>query len=143
MNLTTFHQLTENQFLDTKLDVIKLDKSEILFDENKKLDFVYFLLKGELNINMGKHLMWQAHSKEFVGISSFFTNEPNYSYSADASVKSTIIKIPVIDFKRAIEVSNILNANIMNLLCKRIKLTLSKGKAFASFGHRKSKLNFF
>ena len=143
MNLTSFHKLTENQFLKTDLDVINLDKSDVLFDENNKLDYIYFLLKGELNINMGKHLMWQAHSKEFVGVSSFFTNDPNYSYSADATEKSVIIKIPVIDFKRAIEVSSQLNANIMSLLCKRIKLTLSKGKAFASFGYRKSKMNFF
>jgi len=124
MSLNSFHQITEKQFIHSNLDVIKIKKNTVLFSENNKLDYIFFLLNGELIIKINKHKLWRVNDKEFIGISSYFTDESNYTYTVEASKNSTIVKIQVNDFKKAIENSTELSNFIMNSLCERIKLTL-------------------
>tara|TARA_R110002050_G_scaffold300694_1_gene471623 strand:+ start:256 stop:636 length:381 start_codon:yes stop_codon:yes gene_type:complete len=124
MSLNSFHQITEKQFIHLNLDVIKIKENTVLFSENSKLDYIFFLLNGELIIKINKHKLWSVNDKEFIGISSYFTDESNYTYTVEASKNSTIVKIQVNDFKKAIENSTELSNFIMNSLCERIKLTL-------------------
>ncbi|MBL1281057.1 MAG: cyclic nucleotide-binding domain-containing protein [Fluviicola sp.] len=124
MNLNSFHQITEKQFIDSQLDVMNIEENSVLFTENSKLDYIYFLLNGEVTIRINKHTLWSVDKKEFIGISSYFTGEKNYTYTVEASKNSTIVKINVDDFKEAIENSTELSTFIMDSLCERIKLTL-------------------
>lgn len=130
MKLDFFHNITDNQFIETQLEVVQLEKSEKLFEENKPLEYIYFILKGELAINKGKHFLWTALNNEFIGISSFFSKEPNYAYTVEALKKTQVLKMSKQDFKEAINHSRKLNNSIIDVLCKRIKLTLAKGKGF-------------
>jgi len=124
MSLNSFHQITEKQFIHSNLDVIKIKKNTVLFSENNKLDYIFFLLNGELIIKINKHKLWRVNDKEFIGITSYFTDETSYTYTVEASKNSTIVKIEVDDFKEAINNSIELSNFIMDSLCKRIKLTL-------------------
>jgi len=124
MSLNSFHQITEKQFIHSNLDVIKIKKNTVLFSENNKLDYIFFLSNGELIIKINKHKLWRVNDKEFIGITSYFTDETSYTYTVEASKNSTIVKIEVDDFKEAINNSIELSNFIMDSLCKRIKLTL-------------------
>jgi len=108
------------------LKPITLKPSKHLFNQGDKIDFIYFIEAGAFNIIKDKKLLWQASKNEFIGISSFFSEEDTYSYTVRASVDAIIYKIPVTIFKKSIENSAELNAFLMKIFCDRIKMTLNK-----------------
>lgn len=137
MELTTFHQITDNQFKNESLEQIVLEKKAILFEQHTPLTFIYFVLEGELNIIKDNQFMWHANANEFIGLSSFFTLSKSYSYTVLASSKSIVLKLDLKKFKNALTKSNILNTELMKLFCDRIKQTLSKTKSHSILSKKK------
>lgn len=136
-----FHIATENYFIDANLESIVLDRDRYLFKEEDKLDFIYFLCQGELNIFHKNFLLWQAHQNEFIGISSFFIGEKRYSTSVKARQESTLYKIPLAEFRLALRKHHKLNGDLMKLFCERIDKTFSKGEDSIKYSRKKRLLN--
>jgi len=137
MELTVFHQITDNQFKNNLLEQVVLEKKSLLFEQNTPIKFIYFVHEGELNIFKNKQFMWQAKTNEFIGLTSFFTDSTTYSYTVKAASKSIILKLELKKFKHALTKSNILNAELMKLFCDRIKQTLSKTKSHSVLSKKK------
>lgn len=137
MPLTVFHKLTEQQFENINIESLELEKSDVLFSEGETINYLYYVVKGELNIFKNNQHMWQANPNEFIGLSSFFTDDSNYSYTVTACTNSDILKIPLDDFKNAIENSNTLNTELMKLFCVRIKNTIAKTKSHSALSKKK------
>jgi len=126
MSNAHFHKATKNYFLEAEIDNFVLDKGKTLFKQGDCIDYIYFLSEGELNILKNSQMMWQAYRNEFIGISSFFIGELNYSYSVKACKNSVISRISLKDFKNALNTYPTLNTSLMKLFCSRINLTLDK-----------------
>jgi len=126
MSNVHFHEATKNYFAEAEIDKFVLDKGKSLFKQGDKIDYIYFLSDGELNILKNSQMMWQAHRNEFIGISSFFIGEFNYSYSVKACKNSVVSRIALKDFKNALNKYPTLNTSLMKLFCNRINLTLDK-----------------
>lgn len=121
-----FHDATTNYFAEASAESFLLKKGETLFKQGDKIDYIYFLSDGELNIMKNSQMMWQAHRDEFIGISSFFVGESHYSYSVKACKKSKVTRVPLHEFKLALNSFPALNTSLMKLFCSRINLTLDK-----------------
>lgn len=141
MDTAYFHKISENQFLNSSIELSKLNKLDILFKEGDSIDYIYFLIEGELNVIKGKQVMWQAHENEFIGISSFFNNDSNYAYTVKTCQKTKVLLIPLDDFKKALINSSTLNNMLMHLFCERIKLTHAKIKSYSNLSKRKRLIN--
>jgi len=137
MDYTNFHKTTYYCFLATKIEDIIIDKGDTLFKQGEKIDYIYFLSKGELNILKKNQMMWQAHLYEFIGISSFFIGEANYSYTVKACKKSTLLRVSLNDFNLALNKNPQLNTSLMMLFCQRIKLTLNRAKIQSKLSRKK------
>ena len=121
---------TENifdiHFNETDLKTVKLKKVKHLFNQGEQIDFIFYIKKGAFNVIKDNKMLWQARENEFIGISSFFSEDETYSYTVRASVDAEIVMIPVNVFREKIEKSNELNAYLMKIFCDRIKMTLNK-----------------
>lgn len=126
MSNVYFHKATKDYFSEAQIDNFVLAKGKPLFIQGDKIDYIYFLSDGELNILKNSQMMWQAHRNEFIGISSFFIGEQKYSYSVKACKNSEVSRISVEDFKKALNAYPTLNTSLMKLFCNRINLTLDK-----------------
>jgi len=119
-------KIFKTYFNETGLKTVKLKKAKHLFNQGEQIDFIFYIKNGAFNIIKDKKMLWQAQENEFIGISSFFSEDEIYSYTVRASVDAEIIKIPVSIFKDKIEKSTELNAYLMKIFCDRIKMTLNK-----------------
>lgn len=126
-----FQKVTESRLLNTDINLISINKGVTLFKQGETIEYIYFVIQGELSILKDNQKMWQARKDEFVGISSFFIGDPNYSYEVVAKENSEIIKMPLQVFAEAVEKSSALNQSLMKSFCKRIKITLDKVVSFS------------
>ncbi len=126
MESTIFHELTANQFLNTRIDSIKLTKNNTLIKEDDLLQHIYFLADGELSIFKEQQLVWNARPYEFIGISSFLIGEKLHSYKVKAKKNSVLYRIPSADFKKALSKAPEFSMHIIQLFNRRINATLNK-----------------
>lgn len=136
-----FHEATKHNFENVKIENFVLEKNKFLFKKGDTIDYIYFLSKGELNILKNRQLMWQAQRNEFIGISSFFIGDANYSYTVKACKKSTVYKIPLKDFKEALSQHSSLNNELIKLFCFRINKTLNRVKSQSKLSRKKRLIN--
>jgi CRP-like cAMP-binding protein len=113
-------------FGDLEMSNILVQQSKNLFNQGDKIDYIYFIDKGGFNVIKDNKLLWQASKNEFIGISSFFSEEDTYSYTVRAITETSVYKIPIDVFKYMIKKSANLNSYIMKIFCSRINATLNK-----------------
>lgn len=142
MEIKEFHEITNGCLKKYKLNELSLSKGQFLFTEKDPIDFIYFLLKGELSVLRNNQNLWQAQKNEFMGISSYFIGEPTYSYSVKANKPSRLIEIQKVDFDEVLMESPALNNSLMHLFCQRIDSTLDKVKTYSDFTRKKRILDF-
>jgi len=136
-----FHDLTSNFFVGANVQEVSIAKGKELYSQGASQDFIYMLLRGELNIMQQNQMLWQAQEQEYIGITSFFSEETQYSTSVKACKDSVVMQIPISDFKDAIVKYPELNQSIMNLFCDRIDLTFEKVKSRTKLSRKKRLVN--
>jgi CRP-like cAMP-binding protein len=141
MSIKRFHELTANFFVSADVQEISIAKGENLYTQGTTQEYIFMLLKGELNIMQKKQVLWQAQEQEYIGITSFFSEEKEYSASVKACKDSDVIAIPISDFRDALINSPELNQSLMNLFCDRIDLTFEKVKARTKLSRKKRLVN--
>lgn len=141
MSNCNFHALTDNYFQKSQIEEIILEKDNYLFREDEGLDHIYFLCSGELNISQNEFFLWQAQKNEFIGITSYFRGESKYSTTIKAFQNSKLYKIPLLEFKTALEKHHKLNSYLMKLFCERIEKTFSKGEDSIKFSRKNRLIN--
>lgn len=110
-------------------ECLNFKKGEFIFKENENSAFVYFIDDGEINILKQKWVLWSAKSKEFIGISSFFSEGSKYNFSAKTHKDCKVLKINNSDFRNMLIEDSSFSRKVMNILCDRIKLTNEKTKS--------------
>ncbi len=104
--------------------------NEPLFKEGEMINGVYFIKKGNVKITRNAKnnmAMWFANPHEFVGLSSYFSESENYTFSSFAFGGSVdAIFIPLNDFKKLLEDYPIFKNNIIQILCDRINYTIDR-----------------
>ena len=121
-----FHHITEHRFVNTPLDFVALRKGQHLFKTGEPVEYIYFLVKGRLDIIKNNCLIWQANPHEFIGITSFLSEEQTYTYTVTAAQPATLVKINAKDFEQHLQETDRLKVNLMKLINKRITMTIKK-----------------
>jgi CRP-like cAMP-binding protein len=141
MSRNLFLETPKNNISNLFSDNFILDKGSILFKQGDKIDYIYILTDGELSILKNNQFMWQAQCNEFIGISSFFIGDSHYSYSVKACNQSTVARIAIKDFKKALNNHPALNTYLMKLFCDRIDFTLAKVSTRSRLTRKKRLIN--
>jgi CRP-like cAMP-binding protein len=137
MKNQSIEEITKTYFSNATLKHIEIEKGDTLFDRKNSVDYIYFLKGGELSIIKNNQMVWQAFHHEFIGITSFFNREPNYSCMVKAYKKSSLIQIKIADFKQSLENHPALNTTIMKLFNDRINLIYADTKTHATLTRKK------
>ncbi len=141
MDNCKFHIVTENHFENDSPETILVKKNQYLYREGEKIDSIYFLCDGELNILQGGFSLWQAQKNEFVGITSFFGGEENYSSDVKATKNSWLYQIPIERFQETLNNNKTLRLSLVNLFCQRIEKTFNKGEDSIKYTRKKRLIN--
>jgi len=141
MSIKKFHELTTDLFVGAEAQEVAIAKGEMLYSQGATQEYVFMLLNGELNIMQEKQVLWQAQTEEYIGITSFFSEEKQYSTSVKACKDSEVIRIPISDFRDALIKYPELNQSLMNLFCDRIDLTFEKVKSRTKLSRKKRLIN--
>ncbi|PJA07360.1 MAG: hypothetical protein COX70_06995 [Flavobacteriales bacterium CG_4_10_14_0_2_um_filter_32_8] len=104
--------------------------NEPLFKEGERINGIYFIKKGNVKITRtakNNLAMWFANPHEFVGLSSFFSESENYTFSSFAFGGGVdAIFIPLNDFRNLLENYPTFKNNIIQSLCDRINYTIDR-----------------
>lgn len=122
-------EMLELIFRNHPKEKLTINNGDFLFKEGEEDDSVYFLETGELKIMKLKWVLWSAKPKEFVGISSFFSDNSTYSFSARATKDSEVFRIKNELFRKILENEPDFSRYIMDLLCDRIAFTTQRTKS--------------
>ena len=137
MKKLIFENIPEDCFSHAKIKIKSIKKGGTLFDEGDKVDYIYFLEEGELNILRNRQIVWQAQTDEFIGISSYFNGEQNYTCHVKAAKKSTLLQITTKDFEIALLEYPELSRSLMNIFNNRINLIFKKTRCYATLTRKK------
>lgn len=108
----------------------ELKSGDCLFNENEPNDFVYFILTGAVKVSKKKWAIGITFPNEFVGITSCISEGDTYTFSAKASCASKVLKIKKEIFKKVLLENPKFSRFIIEVLCKRIRLTDLKTSSF-------------
>jgi CRP-like cAMP-binding protein len=104
--------------------------NEIIFHEGEEIKGIYFIKDGRIKVTRkakNDMTVWFAKSNEFVGLSSFFNESDNYSFSTSAFAgDADVVLIPTEDFKKILEKNPIFKQEIIQILCDRIGSTRNR-----------------
>ena len=119
-------KIFDTYFNGLNLKTRTLKKAEHLFNQGESINFIFYIRKGMFNVIKDKKILWQAKENEFIGISSFFSDDETYSYTVRACVDSEVVLIPIGFFEEKIKGFPELNTYLMKIFCDRIKSILHK-----------------
>ncbi|MBL4594565.1 MAG: Crp/Fnr family transcriptional regulator [Flavobacteriales bacterium] len=121
--LVNIEQLLEDKFKSYN----SYSANEVIFREGDKIKGIYFIKEGKIKVTRkakNDMTVWFANPKEFIGLSSFFNNSENYSFSTSAfSGGVNAILIPTKDFKKILDKNHLFKQEIIQILCNRIGST--------------------
>ncbi len=104
--------------------------NESIFNEGDELTGIYFIKKGKVKVTRSaknKIAMWFANPMEFIGLSSFFNDSENYSFSTIAFGGGVdTVFIPTNDFKKLLNDYPTFKKDIIQILCDRINYTRNR-----------------
>ena len=123
MDLSHFHKLTESAFINCDILQESFAENLVIYNEGDELNYIRFILKGDVSVLKDGHPVWKGHENEFIGLSSYFNEKNVYSNSAVTASKTVLLKIKTDDFKNALNESKQLSSSIISSLLKRIKYT--------------------
>lgn len=115
---------------DYNLPLETIKKGQFLFREGEEDNAVYFIEEGEVLIMKNKLVLWSASSKELIGITSFFAEGNQYTFSAKVSETCSLYRIPNEALLQAIVEYPVFSRYIMHMLCGRINRTNVRVKGF-------------
>lgn len=103
-------------------------KEDFIFKEKDNFRGVYYIQKGQVKMLRNHHqkrmLVWFAEFGDFIGVSSFFTNSPEYTYSAEVHSETCEgYFISEIDFKSLLKEHPKLKERMIQVFCNRIAFT--------------------
>lgn len=142
MNLSKFHSLTNDAFKDAKLSLESFAEEILIYSEGENLDYIRFIVEGEIAVLKSNNVVWKGHQNEFIGLSSYFNQKGVYGNSAKTTCKTEIVKIKKEDFEKALNSSSELSNKIIQSLLKRIKYT-SENVVEAEQMIKKRRLGFY
>lgn len=99
---------------------IQVSKGDFLFKEGETDNFVYFINEGEVLIMKENLILWHANSGELIGLSSFFSTNENYGFTAKASQDCTVYLIPNELLSEKITKDFKFSHSLINMMCDRI-----------------------
>jgi len=121
--LVNIEQLLEDKYKSYN----HYSSNEIIFREGDTIRGVYFIKEGRIKVTRkakNDMMIWFANPKEFIGLSSFFNDSNNYSFSTSAfSSNVSVVLIPTREFKKILDKSAIFKEEIIHILCDRIGAT--------------------
>jgi len=123
-------------FKNISFQEIHFPKGTHLFKENLCGNEIYFILQGEVKILKGKWVLWSAIEEELIGISSFFADCEQYSFSAVASTDTKVQKVSSIDFEKMLISNPEFSRTIMEMMCERINLTQVRLKKLLKYSSK-------
>lgn len=109
---------------------------DCIFEEGGSIEGVHFILEGSVKLKK-KHdditlPVWYAHEEEFIGITSFFCERSNYSFTAEVTQETNVVFIPNTIFNQILIENPKFKQLIISSLVYRIKYTEYRLKTFKS-----------
>ena len=111
-----------------KLPLVSANKGQYLFREGEVDHAVYFIIDGEVLIMKNKLVLWSTQPRELIGITSYFAEGNQYSFSAKVSENCTYYRIPNEVLMDSILHNPTFSKHIMQMLCGRINRTNGRVK---------------
>ena len=111
-------------------EIIDITKGEILFKEGEINDFVFFIKSGKLKVSKTENVIGFTREKEFIGITSCLCDGDHFYFTAVACENSSLLKIDKTFFKKALIENPEFGKTMIEILCRRIKITDNKTKSF-------------
>ena len=111
---------------------IEIKKGETLFTEEQNNDFVYFIQEGKLKVTQKENVIGYTRANEFIGITSCLCEGDYFYFTSYACENSTLLKIDKLAFKQALSDNPDFGKVMIEILCRRIKITDNKTKIFTS-----------
>jgi CRP-like cAMP-binding protein len=103
---------------------------ESLFKEGEKIEGIYYIKNGNVKITRNAKnniALWFANPYEFVGLSSYFNESKNYSFSTYAFGGDVdAVFIPSKDFAKLLDEYPTFKTKIIQILCDRITYTRNR-----------------
>jgi CRP-like cAMP-binding protein len=104
--------------------------NELIFKEGDKIEGIYLIKEGQIKVTRkakNNMTVWFAKSNEFIGLSSYFNELENYSFSTSAFGGDVdAVLIPTNEFKKILENNLVFKQEIIQILCSRIGSTLNR-----------------
>lgn len=120
--IDTIDQLCE--YFKDKGDFYKVQKNKLIFRENKKANFIYFIDKGLVKTHrmddVGKELITGLYKKEDVFGFYYFKNSFLYPESASALENSKLYRLPAFKFQEIVAKNHELTIELAQLLLENM-----------------------
>lgn len=111
-------------------EIMEIKKGETLFTEGEINDFVFFIKSGKLKVTKKENVIGFTRENEFVGITSCLCEGDHFYFTAVACEDSKLLKINKSAFKNALTDNPEFGKTMIEILCRRIKITDNKTKSF-------------
>lgn len=120
LRLIQEHHLKSEQF----------KKGQFLFHQGDAMEAVFFIAEGGLFVMRNDLVLWSAQENEIIGISSYMSSLPTYSFSAIINCPSKVYRIPIANLEKLIQENPDFSRMMMKELCQRIEKINSKTRSF-------------
>ncbi|GEM_PF-2714602 len=105
-------------------ETIEYKKGERLFEIDNEVNGVYLIKEGRIKLlhlfRKKTQAIWIAEQSELIGITSYFSKDHRFQFSAEALDNSKVVFVPEKEFKNLLESKPNFYQEIINKLCLRI-----------------------
>ncbi len=122
-------------------ELIEVVKGEILFREGEINNNVFFIKSGKLKVSKKENVIGFTRENEFIGITSCLCEGNYFYFTSCACENSILLKIDKTNFKKALTDNPEFGKIMIEILCRRIKITDNKTKSYATHNTEERILN--